>query len=272
MQVALLQVASPDSESPESRRVRLEKAVRRERHLRGADLLVLPELWTVGYFAFDKYAAFAEHRQGPTIVMAQQLAADLRLTLHLGSVVEVDSAGRLHNTSIVIDPNGAVILRYRKVHLFGYGSLESEILTAGTTVGVCTIAGIPTGATTCYDLRFPELFRSLVDAGAEQVAVCAAWPSARLDAWRLFTQVRAAEQQMYVVAANAVGEQAGVRLAGHSRVIDPYGDVVVEAAEDEGFTFAELDPRLPRKARAEFPALADRRWPTPTPHTPKELP
>jgi predicted amidohydrolase len=164
----------------------------------------------------------------------------------------------------VVNPDGTVGNVYRKVHLFGYGSRESQLLTAGTAIGTSDIEGLPTGITTCYDLRFPELFRSLVDAGAEMAAVCAAWPEARLAHWQLFTTVRAVEQQLYVVAVNAVGEQAGVTLGGHSRVVDPTGQVVVEAGQDEGFTYADIDPALPQKVRAEFPALADRRWPAAT--------
>jgi predicted amidohydrolase len=264
MHIALLQIASPDGESVQARLDRVDRAVRSERALVDADLLVLPEMWTAGYFSFDEYASRAEPFEGPTLTAARGWARALRTTVHIGSFVEIDEEGRLHNTSAVVDPEGAVGNVYRKVHLFGYGSRESQLLTPGQTVGTSEVAGLSMGITTCYDLRFPELFRSLVDEGAEQVAVCAAWPEARLAHWRLFTTVRAVEQQMYVVACNAVGEQAGVDLAGHSRVVDPTGEVVVEAGQDEGFTYAELDPVLPRRVRTEFPALADRRWPTPS--------
>lgn len=261
MQIALLQLASPDAESVATRLARVDRMVRGEQGLRDADLLVLPEMWTAGYFSFDEYAARAEPFDGPTLAAARGWARDLALTVHLGSFVEVDAAGDLHNTSVVVDPDGRVANTYRKVHLFGYGSRESQLLTPGTAVATSVIDGLPTGITTCYDLRFPELFRSLVDRGAEMAAVCAAWPEARLAHWQLFTTVRAVEQQMYVAAVNAVGEQAGVTLGGHSRVVDPAGQVVVEAGQDEGFTWAQIDPALPQKVRSEFPALADRRWP-----------
>lgn len=260
MQIALLQLASPDTESVEARLARVDRMVRDEQALVDTDLLVLPEMWTAGYFSFDAYADRAEPFDGATLALTKGWARDLDLTVHLGSFVEVDAAGDLHNTSVVVDPDGRVANSYRKVHLFGYGSRESQLLTPGDAIATSEIAGLSTGITTCYDLRFPELFRSLVDAGAEMAAVCAAWPQARLAHWRLFTTVRAVEEQIYVVAVNAVGEQAGVALGGHSRVVDPTGQVVVEAGQDEGFTFAEIDPALPGKVRAEFPALADRRW------------
>jgi predicted amidohydrolase len=271
MQIALLQVASPATESVEARLARVGRAVLAERALRDTDLLVLPEMWTAGYFSFEQYAERAEPFDGPTLTAARGWATTFGLFVHLGSFVEVDSADRLHNTSVVVGPDGSVVTRYRKVHLFGYGSRESELLAPGDELGLGPVAGPATGITTCYDLRFPELFRSLVDAGAEQLVVCAAWPAARLEHWRLFTSVRAVEQQVNLIACNAVGVQQGVALGGHSRVVAPTGDVLVEAGADEGFTFAELDPSLPRRFRAEFPALADRRWPAvPTTTTEKE--
>lgn len=272
MKVALVQLASPDSESVEARRSRVDRMIRSERSLRDVDLLVLPELWTVGYFSFDEYAAHAEGRDGPTVALAVGWARDLGLSVHLGSFVEANDAGRLHNTSVVVGSAGTVVNLYRKVHLFGYGSRESQLLTPGAEVRVCDLGGLTTGITTCYDLRFPELYRSLLDEGAEQVLVCAAWPRARLEHWRLFTTVRAVEQQQYLLACNAVGDQVGVALGGHSRIVDPTGQIVVEAGPDEGFTYAELDPELPRKARSDFPAVADRRWPAdPTAAAEKEI-
>ncbi len=261
MRVALFQVASPDSEPVATRLQRVGDAIGRESELEKADLLVMPELWGVGYFAFDEYEARAESLTGPTVSAARDWATSHRLFVHLGSIVEIDEQGRLYNTSVVVGPDGSVRNTYRKVHVFGYGSREQELLTPGTSIAVDSIAGVPSGITTCYDLRFPELFRSLTDAGAELLAVCAAWPAARLEHWRLFTSVRAVEQQSYLLACNAVGEQHGVALGGHSRIVDPWGEVLVEAGSDEGFAFADLDPALPQRVRAEFPALADRRWP-----------
>lgn len=263
--IALLQVASPDEEPAAERLARVDAAVRSEKELRGADLLVLPEMWGAGYFSFEKYTARAEPFEGATMATARRWAQTLALRIHLGSFVEIDSSGHLYNTSVVIGPDGDVENVYRKIHVFGYGSREQELLTPGEKVQVSDVSGVPTGITTCYDLRFPELYRSLVDQGAQQVLVCAAWPAARLAHWRLFTSVRAVEQQCLLVACNAVGEQGGVRLGGHSRIIDPWGEVVIEAGDLEGFTYAAVDPEMPATVRAEFPALADRRWTYATP-------
>ncbi|MFC7343908.1 carbon-nitrogen family hydrolase [Saccharopolyspora griseoalba] len=263
MQIALLQLASPDEESVEDRIARVTGLLDVEHDLHDTDLLVLPEMWTAGYFSFEEYASRAEPLEGPTLATARAWARDFDLFVHLGSFVEAGADGRLHNTSAVVAPDGAVVATYRKVHLFGYGSRESELLTAGDQLGVGHVAESTTGIITCYDLRFPELFRGLVDEGAEQLIVCAAWPAARLEHWRLFTSVRAVEQQATLIACNAVGEQNGVALGGHSRVVAPTGEVLVEAGAQEGFTYADVDSALPRKTRAEFSALADRRWPVP---------
>jgi predicted amidohydrolase len=254
MQVALLQVASPDDESVAQRVDRVSRLVLGEARLRGVDLLVLPELWNVGYFSFDEYPARAEPLAGPTISAVRDWAVALGTRIHAGSIVEVDADGRLHNTSVVVGPDGTIENVYRK----------QQLLTPGASVATSPVATLPTGITTCYDLRFPELYRSLVDAGAELVAVCAAWPAARLAHWQLFTSVRAVEQQIWLIACNAVGDQAGIALGGHSRIVNPRGELIIEAEADEGFTYADLDPSLPRQVRSEFPALADRRWP-PTP-------
>jgi predicted amidohydrolase len=224
----------------------------------GADLITLPELWAPGYFAFDHYAARAEALSGDTVTAGREWARDLGCWIHLGSIIEAGTAG-LHNTAVLIDPSGTVVHTYRKVHVFGVGSLEARLLHPGDSVSVTPGPLGATGATTCYDLRFPELWRRLVDAGAESVIVPAAWPAARLDHWRLLTSARAVEEQMIVVATNATGTHGGVAVAGHSRVVGPWGDVVAEAGTDEGVTWAEVDPGAPKDVRARFPVLADRR-------------
>lgn len=261
MKIALVQVASPAEESPAERRERVGRIVA---GARGADLVVLPELWAAGYFAFDAYTDRAETLSGPTVAAGREWARELGAYVHLGSVVERDDEGRLHNTAVLLAPDGSIAHTYRKVHVFGYASREAELLTPGEEIGVADTALGKVAATTCYDLRFPELWRGLVDAGAETVVVPAAWPAARREHWRLFTTARAVEQQVLVVACNAVGVQdGGVELGGHSRVVDPWGVVLAEAGVEEGITFCDVDPAVVPRVRAEFPVLADRRWAMP---------
>lgn len=255
--VSLVQVASPPDETPAKRRDRVAAMIRD--WVVGSDLVVLPELWANGYFEFESYPDDAEDLSGPTVTLGRELASELGCYLHLGSVLLRDSAGGMTNTALLIDPSGQIIHRYEKIHVFGYQSREAELLRPGGSVSV---AHTPLGtltATTCYDLRFPELWRAVVDAGAELGVVPAAWPDARRGHWRLFTSCRAVEEQIYVVACNAVGQQrGGVVLGGHSRIVDPWGEAVLEAGAGEGVFTAAIDTELVGRVRAEFPVLGDR--------------
>lgn len=256
--VALVQVASPVDEPVEARRRRVGELVVSE--ARGAKLVVLPELWAPGYFAFEHYAERSEPLHGPTVAAAAGWARELGAWIHLGSLLERTSSGALHNTAVLLDPTGAVVHTYRKIHVFGYRSREAELLTPGNSIAVATTPFGRMSATTCYDLRFPELWRQLVDAGADIVVTPGAWPAARREHWELFTSARAVEEQIFIIACNGVGAPRGRgALAGRSRIVDPWGTVVAQAAEDEGVTLAVVDPGLVQRVRAEFPVLADRR-------------
>jgi predicted amidohydrolase len=255
--VSLVQVASPPDETPGRRRTRVAAMVRE--HAVGSDLVVLPELWANGYFEFDAYPEQAEDLDGPTVALGRQLATELRCYLHLGSVLLRHPDGGMTNTALLVDPSGQLIHRYEKIHVFGYQSREAELLRPGASVSVAATSLGRVTATTCYDLRFPELWRALVDAGAELAVVPAAWPAARRAHWRLFTSCRAVEEQVYVIACNAVGPQrGGVLLGGHSRIVDPWGEVVLEAGEDEGVFTTSIDPHLVGRVRGDFPVLGDR--------------
>ncbi|GLY70706.1 carbon-nitrogen family hydrolase [Amycolatopsis taiwanensis] len=258
MKIAMVQLASPAEETPAERRVRAGKLVERAA---GADLVVLPELWAVGYFAFDDYERAAEPLDGPTVAAGRTWARRLGAHVHIGSLLERDEHGRLFNTAVLLAPDGSIVHTYRKVHVFGYASREAELLTPGDTLEVATTALGRIGATTCYDLRFPELWRALVDRGARTVVVPAAWPAARREHWRLFTSCRAVEEQLLVIAVNAVGQQGAVELGGTSRVVDPWGTVLAEAGTGEEVLRCEVDESIVDTVRTEFPVLADRRWP-----------
>ncbi len=224
---------------------------------RGSDLILLPEVWPVGYFSFSRYRSEAEHCTGPTVRFLQAQARALQATLFAGSFVE-RRGDRFYNTSLLIDARGSIRARYRKIHLFGYKSEERRILTAGRRLTVAPQPWGRTGLATCYDLRFPEFFRRMVDRGAEFFLVTSAWPQARLDAWRLFNRARAHENLAFVLACNCAGTDQGRRYAGHSMFVDPRGEVLAEAGDGEELLTADLDPRAVRSFRREFSALADR--------------
>ncbi|MDR6640327.1 carbon-nitrogen family hydrolase [Paenarthrobacter nitroguajacolicus] len=255
MKIALVQVASPDSETREERIDRVEATLR---DIKGAELIVLPELWSAGYFHFDEYQALAETLTGPTVSMCARVAADLGVHLHLGSIIEAHEDGRLSNTSILLGPDGSVVHTYRKVHVFGYKSKEASLLTAGSSLPVVQLPFGAVAGITCYDLRFPGLWMELSTRGAEIVIVPAAWPAARREHWRLLTTARAVEHQIFVIACNAAGSQEGAELGGHSRVVDPAGKVIAEADSGEAVLMVDIDPQQVNAVRTEFPVIGDR--------------
>ncbi len=236
---------------------------------RGADLVVLPELFTVGYFAFDSYARSAESVCGPTLSRLGALAGEQSVAILAGSVIEDLSASTADgvetpaesgyaNTSVFFDDSGRRCGVYRKHHLFGYDSPEAELLTPGETIQTVEYEGFTVGMTTCYDLRFPELYRNLVEAGATLVLVPSAWPYPRLEHWRLLPRARAVENLFYVAAVNGVGDFEQASLLGRSAVYDPWGTAVAGTGDDPGFVTATLDPEAVERRREEFPVLEDR--------------
>lgn len=255
MRVAIVQIASPDDEDRAARIDRVETTLLA---IEGADLIVLPELWSVGYFHFDEYESMAETLSGPTMTMCSRVAAELGAHLHIGSIVERVQGGGLRNTSILLGPDGTVVHKYSKIHVFGYQSREASLLTPGTALPVAELGFGNVVGTTCYDLRFPGLWLELSDRGAEIVIVPAAWPDARREHWRLLTSTRALEHQIFVIACNAVGEQEGMLLAGHSRVVDPWGTVLAEGGPDEEVLFVDIETEAVKRVRAEFPVIRDR--------------
>jgi predicted amidohydrolase len=257
LKIALVQVASPEGESVEQRRQRVGGLVAAAA-AEGAELIVLPELWGTGYFAFDTYERDSEAAWGRTLEDLSALARERGVHIHVGSYVERLEGGSLRNTAALLDRRGEVVHSYSKIHVFGYRSKEAQLLQPGDEITVAQTEFGPVSGTTCYDLRFPELWRRIVDLGAHIVIVPAAWPAARLAHWRLFTSVRAVEEQVVVIACNAAGTQAGVKLAGHSRVVDPWGTVLAEAGEDEDIVYCDIDPGIVPAVREEFPVLGDR--------------
>jgi predicted amidohydrolase len=235
----------------------VEQALSEIDQVPAADLILLPEIWSCGFFAFERYGADSEPLAGPTVNTFRQKAAERRCHIVMGSIVERE-ADNLFNTTVFIGPDGKIIARYRKIHLFGYQSDETKLLTPGSEVVVADTPWGRTGFSTCYDLRFPELFRRMVDRGAEIFIIPSAWPLARIEAWRLFNRARAHENLAFLVSCNCAGENSGKRYAGHSMVVDPLGKVLAEGGEGAEIVTAEINVNQVTEARKEFPALADR--------------
>lgn len=219
----------------------------------GADLILLPELWNVGYFRFERYGVEAEPLEGPVLSALAARARQLEAYILGGSIVERDG-DRLYNTSPLLGPTGEIVAAYRKIHLFSYRSQEKELLTPGDRI-VAAHSELGTwGLSTCYDLRFPELYRAQVDQGVQLFLVVGAWPPERIGHWQLLAQVRALENQAFLLGCNAAGSQYG----GRSLAISPQGEIVAQADKSEQVLQARLDLREVEQVRAEFPALRDR--------------
>ncbi|MDR1801753.1 MAG: carbon-nitrogen family hydrolase [Lachnospiraceae bacterium] len=231
---------------------------------RRPDLILLPEIWGCGFFAFDKYKENAEDLYGDTISFMSEWAKNLKAHIMTGSFLEKaennDGSYSLYNTSALIDPRGEVLGTYNKIHLFGYRSLETKLLKSGEAFCVVDTDFGKVGITTCYDLRFPEIYRMMLNSGTEIFLVCAAWPYERLNHWRLFNQVRALENQSFLISCNCAGTQNGVTGGGHSMICAPDGRIIAEGDEKPGVLFEDIDLSEIKRYREEFPVIKDRRF------------
>lgn len=256
-EVALIQLEIRDSESPSER---LRRGLNCLRDLKGiVQLAIFPELWAVGFFGFEDYRSHAEPLNGPTVSALSEAARDAGIWVHGGSFVEQGDAGALYNTSVLLSPQGQVAATYRKIHLFGYRSDEARILTPGTQVSTVQTSFCRMLLSTCYDLRFPEIYLEGAAAEIEVCLVCAAWPDSRLEHWLLLTRARALENLCYVVACNACGINRGTTLLGGSIVVDPWGIPVARATISEEILRATINRDRIVKIRQDFPILEDRR-------------
>lgn len=254
VRVAALQIDVPDTESKHER---IRRVVSMIEALPDVDLILLPEIWNVGYFGFDHYASGAETATGETATAMSEAARKKGAYLAGGSFVERDG-DNLYNTTLFFDRQGALLATYRKMHLFGYGSDETRLLTPGTDVVTAKTEFGIVGLSTCYDLRFPELYRAQVDRGAEIFLIVSAWPFPRVQHWVTLNQARAIENQAYLISCNCAGLNQGRQYVGHSMVTDPWGTTVAASSERPTILFATIDPEVVRSNRAEFPPLQDR--------------
>jgi predicted amidohydrolase len=232
----------------------------------GSDLVVLPELWT--YLGPRKrHLEVAEPIPGETSEFLGRLAARYRFWLVGGSYLEaVEGAERVHNTSVVFSPDGDILARYRKLHLFdvevdGKSYEESATIAPGTETVVAMVAGVPVGLSICYDLRFPELYRRLAVQGARVVTVPAAFTAETgKDHWEVLLRARAIENQVFVLAAAQCGSHPPANACyGNAMVVDPWGVVLARAGYREGVVVADLDFGEQERVRRTLPALQHRR-------------
>ncbi len=231
----------------------------------GADLIVLPEKWpwlAVG----EGVVEGAEAIDGAALTAASGWASELGVHLVAGSLTEKRPDGTLSNTSVAFGPDGKALATYRKIHMFdvdidGISYRESDYETAGSETASFGVGPVEVGLAICYDIRFPELFRHLVDREVEVMAIPAAFTATTgRDHWEVLVRARAIENQCFVLAANQFGEaEPGLGFWGHSMIIDPWGEVLATVGEGEGFAVSDLDLQRLEQVRSDLPALRHRR-------------
>ncbi|SEO14089.1 Carbon-nitrogen hydrolase [Amphibacillus marinus] len=220
------------------------------------DLIMLPELWTTGY-DLTRFNEIAEDNGQDTITFIADLARKHQVHFVAGSIAN-RKHDKFYNTLIVINSNGEVEKQYDKAHLFRLMD-EDKYLAEGEDQGLFILNNYVSAGVICYDIRFPEWIRTHMLNGAKLLYVVAEWPKARIDHWRTLLISRAIENQCYVIACNRVGEDANNRFGGHSLVVDPWGKVVAEAAEEPTTLYAEIDMLEVDRIRKTIPVYQDRR-------------
>jgi predicted amidohydrolase len=261
-----------NSDLDRARNLEIAERLVREAAGAGAEFVALPEKWNL-FGSGEDMAAGAEPLDGPSLSAARSWARDLGIHLLAGSIAELREGDRPHNTSVLIDSAGEDLAVYRKIHMFdvdvgGVEYRESASEAPGDEIVAAPVGDLMAGLTVCYDLRFPELYRILALRGALAITVPSAFTATTgRDHWEVLLRARAIEDQLFVIAANQSGKAPPHYEAwGHTMIVDPWGRVLDEVAEGEGFAIADLDLAELEDVRERIPSLANRRvaayaWP-----------
>ncbi|MGC9333305.1 MAG: carbon-nitrogen family hydrolase [Anaerolineae bacterium] len=252
--IALAQMAIEPGEPDINERTARELAT--ESAQRGADLLLLPELWLTGY-DLERAVELATPLDEGVFALMADLARRHQLYV-VGTALEACVGGKPFNTAVLYGPDGNRLAAYRKVHLWAPLG-EVEHMSPGEEMPVFEWPWGRMALATCYDLRFPELWRRLALSGAQIVLIPAEWPVRRIEHWRLLLRARAVENQFFVAGCNRAGIAADGEYGGSSAAADPWGQTVTEGGPEPGLFFATLDLKEVERARHLLPFLADRR-------------
>jgi predicted amidohydrolase len=235
---------------------------------RGSALVVLPEVWTgLGYSSEKAYVEIAEPIPGPTTALLAEKARKYGMYV-VGSMYEA-SGNLFYNSSPLIDPEGRILGKYWKTHLFDApnrpdirgGIRESDKVRAGDALPVFETAQFRLGVSVCSDLRFPEVYRELALNGAEVIVCASAFLSPRYDHWEFFLRARATENQCWVVASGQYGVEprSGIAFVGRSMIVDPWGTIVATASDEEGVVTATIDLAFADEVKRRYPLMEQRR-------------
>jgi len=236
----------------------------REAKAAGADYIQTPEMTNLMEQKTKAlFSILVEEERDPALAAFRELARELKVHLHIGSLAVKASPEKAANRSFMIDPTGEIVAYYDKIHMFdvelgaGESYRESNNYRPGESAVLVDLPWGRMGLTICYDLRFPSLYRALAEAGADFLAIPAAFTKITGEAhWHILTRARAIETGSYVLAAAQGGmHENGRETYGHSIVIDPWGNVVAEGGAEPGVIMAEIDPALVASARSRIPSL-----------------
>lgn len=223
---------------------------------RGSDLVVFPELWDNG-MALERAKEIASPLSGGLFAQVAALSRSMKIHI-MGSMLERRGVG-VYNSMAIFSPLAGALGVYRKIHLFA-PLQEPQFLNPGEAPLSVDLPWGTVGCAICYDLRFPELLRRYAaNDNAKMLVLPAEWPAVRLNHWRTLVQARAIENQYFVLACNRVGEYNGTRFGGHSMIVDPWGDLVIEGGPDETILTVRIDTELVAEVRQRLPVLGDRR-------------
>ena len=223
------------------------------------DVVVLPELWSIGFSTevFRRIGELAEPENGPALTLLRELAREHQVWVAGGSIATLQSDGTARNTAFLIDRQGNLVGDYSKIHLFSLQE-EQTAFQPGTRAEVYDTEFGRVGMMICYDIRFCELSRIYALKQAQFLITTANFPNPRVSHWRNLLIARAIENQMYVVACNRVGSTPECTYPGHSIIIDPWGNVVAEAGEEEEILCGSTDPQQVQAVRSQIQVFQDR--------------
>lgn len=242
--------------SPEENHDEAERLIR-QAALEKPDVILLPELWDVGFFPKENLRELADPDCQRVISHMGALAKELGINLVAGSVACL-RGDAVYNTACVFDRQGQLLAQYDKTHLFSPMG-EDDYFSKGEHICRFRMDGHDVGILICYDIRFPELTRAMTLPGIELLFMVSQWPDVRVPHLKVLTQARAIENQMYLACCNACGRAGKTQYGGNSSVIDPWGAVLAQAGEQQQIITADCDFSVNEKIRSSMHIFADRR-------------
>lgn len=225
------------------------------------DIIVLSEVFAIGWYCKNFPIEAETLENNKTIDFLKQIALEFKSVVIGGTFIQKASDGKLKNTCPIIDKTGKLVDTYDKMHLFSHkGSEENKYISTGDKLKLINIGDTKIGLSVCYDIRFPELYRTYSKIGAEIFINTAAWSVTKPEHWDIMHKARAIENQCFMIVANQTGKITDNDYnLGHSMVINPWGTAVEELQQEEGCICCTIDTDEVKELRKNFPLISDRR-------------